>query len=488
MHHVHLLPPWKRYLFLIVAILVISGGTATAVGMRQSFLGAAPGAQSNQQAGACQQPTFTASPVMSSTATTPGTLTAVPSPASSPAVGVTATDTATATPTVPGSPTSTATATASPDPTSISTPCTSPTTTPTGMLHVKGTQIVDSSGRPVILRGAQIESGFNYIKTWQRGDKPTATLTSSVFQAMSGQWKMNALRLPISNWIYDLDPTGYTAQLEQVIGQANAAGLYVILDLHDDAQSGSPYGKGADVPKTESVAFWKVIASHFKANPMVLFDVYNEPHEPDWNTWLHGGVTIGGATAVGFPSLVSAIRSVGAEQIIVVEPGSAAKGNVTGNAGAEGGGWASFPPGDALTDPNIAYSLHVYHGIADSAQQQDARWGPILNHFPLLYGEWSFEPNALHAYQCRGVPHDQADQVVNSFLSYMDSRQSSWIAWDFHPFHLIQDTMTFTPTTLDIPWTCGDTTSHAGMGTLVKQHLIALASGTTTSMTTTPTP
>jgi hypothetical protein len=60
---------------------------------------------------------------------------------------------------------------------------------------------------------------------------------------------------------------------------------------------------------------------------------------------------------------------------------------------------------------------------------------------------------------------------VNAFLNYMASRNASWTAWEFTPYHLIQDYSTFTPTTLDMPWTCGDINSRAGMGTLVKQFL-----------------
>jgi aryl-phospho-beta-D-glucosidase BglC (GH1 family) len=89
---------------------------------------------------------------------------------------------------------------------------------------------------------------------------------------MSGDWHMNALRLPISNWIYATDATHYLNLLDRVVQQANQAGLYVILDLHDDSQSGSPYGTGASVPKTERVAFWRIIASRYRSYPLVLFD------------------------------------------------------------------------------------------------------------------------------------------------------------------------------------------------------------------------
>jgi len=349
------------------------------------------------------------------------------------------------------------------------TPTSGPGLTPvaTGRPYVQGTQIIDGAGHPLILKGAQIESPFNYIKGWQAGQNPSKVLNSSVFQAMAQQWKMNALRLPISNWIYALNPTAYLNRLDPIVQEANSAGLYVILDLHDDGQSGSPYGNNVDLPKTQSMTFWKAIAAHYVNDSMIMFDVFNEPKDTDWQTWLHGGGTVGGATIVGFQDMVDAIRSAGAKQIIIAEPGSA------GGGSPSDAGWATIGS-NTINDPNIVYSLHTYSGIMESPQQQDAKWGPILNHHPIYYGEWALLTNGYGAVgydHCKNIPQNQADQIVNAFLNYMASRNASWTAWEFTPYHLIQDYSTFTPTTLDMPWTCGDINSRAGMGALVKQFL-----------------
>jgi Cellulase (glycosyl hydrolase family 5) len=342
----------------------------------------------------------------------------------------------------------------------------------TGMPYVQGSQIIDGAGHPFMLQGAQIESPFNYIKNWQAGKSPSLMLNSTVFTAMAHDWKMNVLRLPISNWIYAQDTTHYLNQLDQVVQEANAAGLYVILDLHDDVKSGSPYGDAADMPKAENIPFWQAIAAHFKTNPMVMFDLFNEPKDPNWQVWLHGGINVNGARIVGFQDLVNAVRSTGAKQIIIVEPGSAG-GSGGGINGAEEGGWATIG-NDTINDANIVYSLHVYDGILLSPQQQDAKWGPILYHYPILYGEWALLTNGsgqAGVNHCKNVVPNQADQDVSTFLSYMASRHASWVAWQFAPHFLIQNYSSFAPTTLDIPWTCGDTSSFAGMGAEVKQFL-----------------
>jgi hypothetical protein len=210
---------------------------------------------------------------------------------------------------------------------------------------------------------------------------------------------------------------------------------------------------------------------------MVMFDVFNEPIVHGWGRWLHGGgTTSDGATIVGFQDLVNAVRSVGAHQIVVVEPGSAGgKGNNSNNAttAAEAGGWATFPLDHIIQDSNIVYSLHVYSAITLSPAQQSAMWGPLLNHYALYYGEWAFLPNAYGDAHCRNLPTDpaQADQTVRNFLNYMASIHASWTAWAFTPLHLVKDYSSYAPTTLDTSWRCGDPKQNIGMGAVVKQYL-----------------
>src|SRR5436853_2261679 len=101
--------------------------------------------------------------------------------------------------------------------------------------------------------------------------KLSTMLNSTVFNEMSKSWHMNALRLPLSNWVYAAHQQLFLQLLDKAVQEANQAGLYVILDLHDYRQGGSPYGSGANMPKPESVTFWKAIATHYLNNTMVLF-------------------------------------------------------------------------------------------------------------------------------------------------------------------------------------------------------------------------
>lgn len=341
--------------------------------------------------------------------------------------------------------------------------------------YVSGTKLMSPSGQPFLLRGAQIDTAFTYSKSWQRGSNSVIKkLNSTVFNEMSKNWHMNAVRITLSNWIYTSDPKNYLTLLDQVVQEANQAGLYTILNLHDDKQAGSPYGSNANVPKPESVAFWKILAAHYASNPMVIYDVFNEPQYPDGPTWLNGGGTVTGSTGksapiVGMQTLVNVIRASGAKQIIVI-------------------GGLKYPllyekkTGVALRikDANIVYTTHWYREIATgNPTTWDAKLGSFKGHYPIYFGEWALLPNtpANASYRCKGANMQNADQKVIAFLNYADQNQMSWTAWRFDVANLILSFSTFTPTRLDDPnhpWTCPSPNATAGMGEVVMEHLLSL--------------
>src|SRR2546425_10197022 len=64
-----------------------------------------------------------------------------------------------------------------------------------GFPYVQGTQLIDGSGKPFYLRGAEIESAFDNMGSWKAGLKLSHILNPTIFNAMVQTWKMNALRL-----------------------------------------------------------------------------------------------------------------------------------------------------------------------------------------------------------------------------------------------------------------------------------------------------
>ena len=277
-----------------------------------------------------------------------------------------------------------------------STPSSTPLVNVPGLLHVQGNQIIDASGHPLTLRGAHITSSFNYILAWNHGANPYGALNPSVFAAVRS-WGMNIVRIPISFWIYQLSPASYMAKLDSVIQQANAAQLYVVIDNHDDDQSGSPYGSIAEMPKPETITYWKIFASHYKYNSKIMFDIFNEPKQTSWTSWLHGGGFVTGSTSktapiIGMQDVVNAIRSVGAPQIVIAESSTILNG-------FEGVG------NNLISDSNVMYSMHEYFDYAkDNHRRTSSGWdqtfGNLAATHPIFIGEWAFLPNANYPVFC----------------------------------------------------------------------------------------
>src|SRR5205085_10960662 len=179
--------------------------------------------------------------------------------------------------------------------------------------------------------------------------------------------------------------------LNTAIQEEKAAVRYVILDFHDKLQSDAlPHYDDCMLHKT-SLAWWHTLARHYLLNPMILFDLINEPQYTGWNVSLNGN----GGDVVGMKAVIAAIRSTGARQLIVLEPGRAGGGKTSVE-----GGWATFDP-RTINNPAIVYSKHAYDGvITGNPTIWDKQWGALLHTHLIYYGEWAVLPTPLSISHC----------------------------------------------------------------------------------------
>jgi endoglycosylceramidase len=265
--------------------------------------------------------------------------------------------------------------------------------------------IVTTDGRQVLLRGVNVNQLGDYWQ--QRPDIPaTLPLTADDFARMHAMG-MDVVRL-IVHWS-KLEPRrghfdeSYVAQIRQAVRWAGQNGIYVVLDMHQDA-----WGKAIASPKSETcapgfshqqgwdgapawatitdglptcrfqirevapavaqawqnfyldregiqselVATWAHLARAFAADPTVAgYDLLNEPN-PGY------GVGAEDATALGlyYKSAIAAIRSAeasvrgGFSHVVFFEPSviwSAAAADAT-------------PPPALVDDPNVVFAPHLY--------------------------------------------------------------------------------------------------------------------------------
>jgi aryl-phospho-beta-D-glucosidase BglC (GH1 family) len=389
------------------------------------------------------------------------------------------------------------------------------------MPYVQGNQIIDNYGNPLVLRGAHIQSILDRYKQYATPADHLAYnhLNSATFDEMVNNWHMNTVRIATSdyiwqNWLYG-SPTAYIQTLQSIVAQANLAGLYVVLSLHEEPSSGLPprlkEPTGWAMPTPLAVNYWQTVAAAFKNNPMVMFDLYNEPlvnqtaltiGESDWQFWLNGGIitytTPGGNTktytVVGIQTLVNAIRSQGANQIIIAQPAenSFLKFETDCPATTPPNPHCNFLQDPAnTTNPNIVYSVHEYFVPIGKTPRQppfwDEKFGILSKEVPIFIGEWEFSINTPYVARCedvtrtRSLTADEATTLVSSFLYYMDGNNSSgqkisWTTFSFTWGEMFTDQkyLSYTPTTLYTtpPFVCGSNVPLAGDGWLIQQYLL----------------
>jgi hypothetical protein len=313
-----------------------------------------------------------------------------------------------------------------------------PGTTDPKSLHAQGGTLVDGTGKTVRLLGIN-RAGTEYMCANSQNVFDGPTDDASV-TAMLG-WHVNAVRLPLNEdcWLTvnstsadAADGDYYQQNIDYYIGQLNAQGIYVILDLHWNAPGTQRSTDQQPMPDADhAVDFWTSVATFFKDNPMVLFDLYNEPFPmgnnaqgDPWACWLNGctmtryssGRTNNQSTwvnttwqAAGMQSLVDAVRGAGAKQVII------ASGIEWSNKLDQ---WMAHKPNDPLN--NLAAGFHLYNGNACAdATCWNSTLGAIINDVPVVATEIG--------------QRDCGSTLINSFTSWADSKGASYTAWAWNP-------------------------------------------------------
>lgn len=336
-----------------------------------------------------------------------------------------------------------------------------------GYPHVQGNRIVDGSGQPVLLRGGQIEGVFNFTYV----SRPTVAAFPTLMKVMHDVWRMNILRLPTCAYVWQQNQAGYISRLQIAVQQANAAGLYVIIDAYNAGGCNPTFLQDTyHLPTPNLDAFWTTVAGTFRSNPMVIFDVYNEPAiqgtwrerytTQEWQLWLNGG-TVNGVSYLGMQHLVNTIRATGARQIIMVE--GYAFGATYYNIGQ-----------NLLSDPlnNIVYEAHWYT-FATPPSEWDRDFGFMAASHAVFVGEWGLLASDNNGnMNCSNIPQSQVNQVVSQFLNYMAAHNMGWTAYSFTIKHMLLNYSGFTPTTFSVPSsTYCQESGQGGMGEDVKTYL-----------------
>jgi endoglucanase len=234
-----------------------------------------------------------------------------------------------------------------------------------------------------------------------------------------------------------LDPV-WLAKLDDVVREAQKAGLGVIIDEHDF----NPCSEDLNVCRTRLTAFWQQVAPRYASQPRgVAFEILNEPHEKlngePWNAL--------------FAEQLALVRQTNPTRIIVVGPTH----------------WNSLndlPEFKLPNDPNLLVTFHYYEpfhfthqgatwagdevkklkGVTWGSEQDRAAlrsdfdkvaaWS-AANKRPILLGEFG-------AYDNSGTPLELRVAYIGAVRSEAERHGFGWAYWQFDSDFIVWDMKT----------------------------------------------
>jgi hypothetical protein len=263
-----------------------------------------------------------------------------------------------------------------------------------GPLRVAGNRVVQSNGAPVVLRGTEL---------YGLDSSASPSTVSATAVAAAWSWGANMMRVALGEQLWlgsscHYDP-GYASAVDRAVQSITQMGMVALLELQDSSLgSGCPPGGPHDMADDPgSTQFWSQVAARYGSNPLVAFDVYNEPHDISDAVWLNGGQATEGLgttyQAAGMQQLVTAVRATGAQNLIVVS----------------GNNWGNTVPATLVAGTNVVYSVHAYTcpgaappACTDPTPTDPSRllgqWVGVGASFPVMVGEFGWPSTADGTY------------------------------------------------------------------------------------------
>jgi aryl-phospho-beta-D-glucosidase BglC (GH1 family) len=249
-------------------------------------------------------------------------------------------------------------------------------------------------------------------------DGPTDQASVDAMKA----WHINTVRVPLNEdcWLgtngipAQYSGMNYQTAIAQWVNLLRQNGLYVIVDLHWNAG-----GKQQDMAdQTNSPMFWSSVASTFKGDQGIIFDLYNEPHTISWSCWQAGGCMAGGFAVAGMNQLIMSVRSAGANNVVMAG-GLSWSGDLSQ--------WLANKP----TDPtgNLVASFHSYNfSNCHDMTCWTSQLAPVAAQVPIVTGE-------LGENDCQAASMTQAagPDYIKGFMTWADSAGVSYIGWAWNP-------------------------------------------------------
>jgi len=250
-----------------------------------------------------------------------------------------------------------------------------------GQLSVRGTQLVDAQGEPIVLRGMS----FGWHVWWPQ-----------FWNAEAVKWLKDDWQCTVLRGAMGIEPAGGYLQspetskklVKTVVDACIANGVYVIIDWHDHH---------ATAHVRQSKAFFVEMARMYGKHPNVIYEIYNEPERESWDEVKAYSET-----------LIKAIREVDPDNIILV-------GSPHWDQDVH---IAADDPITGVT--NIMYTLHFY-AATHKQWLRDRGDYALKKGLPLFVSEYG---------GCEASGNGPLNmEEWNAWIEWMEARKISWCKW-----------------------------------------------------------
>lgn len=217
----------------------------------------------------------------------------------------------------------------------------------------------------------------------------------------------------------------YFAGLEDVVDYATSKGAHVVLNPHNYAHYYGVQVGTAIVPNSVFANFWSRMATKFKNNPLVIFNLTNEPHDIPTEQWVNAA-----------NAAIAAIRQVGATNLI----------HVPGNGWTGAHSWSSSYYGTPnsvamlkITDPsdNYMFEVHQYLDASSGGQSQTCTSKTIASQRMKGFIDW-LRANKKRGFlgEFAGGNNDTCNAAVKDMLTTLEDASDvmqGWLWWAAGP-------------------------------------------------------
>ena len=215
------------------------------------------------------------------------------------------------------------------------------------------------------------------------------------------------------------DPTELQ-KVQTTVADLTALGVTVIIDLHNYARYDGNTVGSAQVPNAAFADFWSRMAQAYANDPLVGFDLMNEPHDLPTEQWA------GAANAA-----IAAIRATGAKNRIFVE------GNGWTGAQTWTSNWYGTPDSTVMltiTDPadNYVFEAHQYLDPDSTGGSDTCASSTIGSERVQPFTDW-LRQNGKRGYlgEFNGGANATCYAALTDLLDYLDANADVYVGWTF---------------------------------------------------------